>query len=345
MDLFKVFSASARSERSGDGQIMYNDEHEAERTEGVTSVNLEKSPDGKVTDNEVREILRGAIDLHVHPGPSPFPRRIGLLEAARQAADAGFAAIVAKSHHHSMVTDILALQDGELSKVQIQVFSGIALNDQVGGLNPYAVELCLRMGGKIVWFPTISSHSHLDHHHTARISNFPTSTISLRENTPISIIDENGDLKPEVLDIIDLIAEERSVLTGGHLDASHIDILFKAARNAGVAKLLVNHPNFIVGATPALCAEWARDGVYVEHSLCMYDKNASSYKWDISKLLEYVEAAGPDHTILASDLGQRNNPLPVNAYESVLRELLDAGVSKKELQMMTVANPAHMIFD
>lgn len=313
--------------------------------DGRTAGEISGPPDGVVTDQAVREILDGAVDLHVHPGPSPFPRRLGILEAARQAANAGFSAIVAKSHHHSMVTDILALQEGDLSTVPIQVFSGIALNDQVGGLNPYAVELCLRMGGKIVWFPTISSHSHLEHRNSARISNFPTSTIRLRENTSISIITEDGALKPEVHDIIGLVSEEGAVLTGGHLAAEEIDLLLRDARRAGVNKLLVNHPNFIVGATPQRCAEWAKNGVYVEHSLCMYDKNATSYKWGIDKLLEYVEAVGSDHTIFASDLGQLNNPLPVNTYENVLRELLNAGVSEKDLQLMTVTNPARLLLD
>src|SRR3546814_17841203 len=72
----------------------------------------------------------------------------------------------------SMVTDILALEPEVLSQIPISVYGGIALNHTVGGLNPYAVELALRMGGRVVWFPTLASPAHIDHHaHTT--TNFP----------------------------------------------------------------------------------------------------------------------------------------------------------------------------
>ncbi len=70
---------------------------------------LDADTDRKVPDDEADRLLVGAVDLHQHPGPSPFPRRMSILDAARDASSAGFRAIVAKSHHHSMVTDILAL--------------------------------------------------------------------------------------------------------------------------------------------------------------------------------------------------------------------------------------------
>jgi len=42
----------------------------------------------------VDRLLDGAVDLHVHPYPSPFPRRMDAAEAAQRAADAGMRAIV-----------------------------------------------------------------------------------------------------------------------------------------------------------------------------------------------------------------------------------------------------------
>ena len=89
-------------------------------------------------DEQADALLVGAVDLHQHPGPSPFPRRMGIMDAARDAAGAGFRAIVAKSHHHSMVTDILALGPAGLDDLPVEVRGGIALNRTVGGLNPYA---------------------------------------------------------------------------------------------------------------------------------------------------------------------------------------------------------------
>ena len=39
-------------------------------------------------DPQVTELLKGAIDLHQHPGPSPFPRRLTIMEAVEDAASA-----------------------------------------------------------------------------------------------------------------------------------------------------------------------------------------------------------------------------------------------------------------
>ena len=110
-------------------------------------------PEGFASD-EVAEVLRGAVDLHTHPGPSPLAPRLGILAAAREAAAAGYAAIAVKSHHHSMTTDVLALREAGLDDLGVAVHSGIALNAYVGGINPDAVELCLALGGRIIWFPT-----------------------------------------------------------------------------------------------------------------------------------------------------------------------------------------------
>ena len=63
----------------------------------------------------------------------------------------------------------------------MKVFGGVALNQTVGGLNPYAVELALRMGGRMVWFPTLSSAAHIDHHEH-HDTGFPTSEVELRPN-------------------------------------------------------------------------------------------------------------------------------------------------------------------
>ena len=53
-------------------------------------------------------LLHGAIDLHVHSSPSPMPRRLTHVEAARQAETAGFRAIVVKCHFHNTVMDLIA---------------------------------------------------------------------------------------------------------------------------------------------------------------------------------------------------------------------------------------------
>lgn len=292
-------------------------------------------------DPEVDELLVGAVDLHTHPGPSPFPRRMSILDAATDAATVGFRAIVAKSHHHSMQTDILALESAGLLDVPVKVFGGVALNRTVGGLNPYAVELALRMGGKVVWFPTISSRAHIDfhaHHH----SGFPTSGVSLRDNEPISVLDDSGGLVPEVRDIIDVIAGESAVLNCGHLPADEIDVLVPAAFAGGVRRVVISHPDFVVGASPERIADWCRQGAYVEHCLAML-VGRSATEPPMARIADFYRAAGPERTIFSSDLGQAGNPLPVTAYRRMVRILLDNGVAPAAVKAMTGGNAAQLL--
>jgi len=292
---------------------------------------------------EVDGLIEGAVDLHVHPFPSPFPRRMGIVEATEDAARAKYRAIIVKSHHHSMVPDVLALHETGLGDSPVKVFGGVALNPQVGGLNPYAVDLALNLGGKIVWFPTISSHAHIDHLEEG--GTFPNATITLRQPQPISILNEAGKVKPEVFDILEQIRDHDAILTGGHLPASEIDILFTEAQRIGVQRILVNHPNFIVGASPELAGEWARKGVYIEHSVGMYDTFFGTRKSpiDFSVLEQYIAAAGVGKTMLVSDTGQQNNPRPVDVIKIAIRQLLDHGYNDKSIQAMVGGNAGQLL--
>ena len=51
----------------------------------------------------VARLLQGSIDLHIHPSPSLFPRRLDAVEAAQQAAQAGMRAIVIFVHRLAMI--------------------------------------------------------------------------------------------------------------------------------------------------------------------------------------------------------------------------------------------------
>lgn len=312
---------------------------------GMTAIDYPFNPDAdedrKIPDAEADALLVGAVDLHQHPGPSPFPRRMGILDAARDAAGAGFRAIVAKSHHHSMVTDILALRTAGLAELTTEVYGGIALNRTVGGLNPYAVELALRMGGRMVWFPTLSSVAHVRHHED-HDTGFPTPEVDLRPNEIISILDERGAVLPEVQDILSVIAAEDAVLTCGHLGITESQALIDAALQAGVRRIVVNHPCFVVGASVDQAAAWARQGVTIEHCIVMYFGKPERRR-DLDELLTFIKEVGVGQTVLSSDSGQKNNPLPVTLYRRAVRGLLDAGIAEEDIRALVGTNAGHLL--
>jgi hypothetical protein len=287
----------------------------------------------------ITSVLHGLVDMHCHSGPSPFPRRFDHADAALDGWDRlQMRAMVVKSHHHSTVMDLLAMK-GRLAEIPTQVFGGIALNNQVGGLNRFAVQMSLSMGGKVVWFPTFTSGRHIDCH--PEHAGFPTPTVSL-DVEQIDVTDANGNLVPEVDGVLDEIAKHGAVLNGGHMYPEDITAVFTRAKEKGIDRMVVSHPDFVIGAEPEKCRELIGLGAYIEHELHMYDPEGSM-RWDIAQLYRWIEELGPEHIVLSSDLGQSTMPAPVDAYLRVGAALLDLGLPEKDLQRMVRDNPSHLL--
>jgi hypothetical protein len=293
--------------------------------------------------DRVVRVLDGAVDLHVHPAPSPLPRRIDAREAGELAGDAGFEAIVVKSHHHSTVMDVLALGEPGGNGSGARVYGGIALNSAVGGLNPHAVDLALKMGGRIVWFPTIASPQHIAHHRAHPDLKFPKLAVQLQPEEPIDVFDGSGQLKPEVHRILESIAETDAILASGHMAPASITAVFEAAREKGVRRILVNHPNFVIEASYDDARHWVGLGALIEHSLCMYDEESAFYHWDLETLLKWIEAVGAEHSTLGSDLGQKANPLPTDSFRKIVTGLLDRGMPERDVRRMVADNPRDLL--
>jgi hypothetical protein len=291
----------------------------------------------------VDRLLDGAVDLHVHPYPSPFPRRMDATEAAQRAADAGMRAIVVKSHHHDTSTDVAALKAHGIDASGIDVFGGIALNTQVGGLNPHAVNMSLAMGGKVVWFPTIASPKHIEHHREHPALKFPTLAVDLIPEVPIDVFGDDGALRPEVHEILKMIAEADAVLASGHMPAQSIIAVFAAAKEHGVRRMIVNHPNFVIEATKDEVKQLAGLGALIEHSLCMYDEDSSFYNWAIDTLVDWINWVGAERSSLGSDLGQAGNPFPADSFRKICSRLLESGMPEREVRMLVADNPAKLL--
>jgi hypothetical protein len=297
-----------------------------------------------VSPDVVGDLLRGAVDLHSHPYPSPFPRRIDILQAARHYGEHGFRAIVVKSHHHSTAPDVGLLKRHGLDDAGVQVFGAVVLNCHVGGLNPHAVNLALALGARVVWFPTISSPQHIEHAKHANLK-FPKLAVQLVEDSPVDVwSEEDDDLRPEVHDILRMIAGADAVLAAGHMDIRSILTVLEAARDAGVTRMVVNHPGFVIEASKEDAVEMAELGAVIEHSLCMYDEESTFFQgWSIEHLVEWIRAIGPERTVLGSDLGQDNNPLPGESYRKIAGRLLEAGVTEEEVRQVVAENPARVL--
>jgi len=280
-----------------------------------------------MSNSEVDGLLKGAVDLHYHSGPSPFPRKMDVVDAAKLYEQVGFSAAVMKSHHHTTVFEVLALGPIALDQLSIKVFGGIALNGPVGGLNPRAVDVSLRMGGKIVWFPTMSTKAHLDYHQIHSDSPFPTPSVPLMEEAQISVVDANGRLRPEVGEILEIIKDTDAILSFGHMGIDEVMPVLDLAVSMGIERMILSHPDFVQGITVEEAKTLASRGVFIEHCIGMYnDQSPRQDVWPIERLVHWIKEVSPQQTVLGSDVGQRSNPSGLDTYRRVVELLRGAGV-------------------
>ncbi|WP_437880440.1 DUF6282 family protein [Pseudomonas sp. LRF_L74] len=295
-------------------------------------------------DARIDALVRGAIDLHCHSGPSVMPRYCDHVEAMQEASAAGLKAVLLKDHYYSC-TPVTELLNKHFSELKVHMLSGVPLNNSVGGLNVHAVEHGLKLGAKLVWMPTFSSANHIAHHHqdVKFVEKFPQTTQRMLQPIPLTVLDDDGKLKEEVKAILDLIAAEDVVLSAGHLNIREVWPLFEEARARGVKRLLVNHPTYVVDASLDDMRQLAKEGVYMEHSMCMWVPGSKFKFYDPEFLQAVIEAGTVDLTILGSDLGQQGNPSIVDGFRHVISTVLDLGYSDEDVRKMTSHNAAHLM--
>jgi hypothetical protein len=264
---------------------------------------------------------------------------VTLAEAAADAADAGMRAIVAKSHHNPTASDAAGVRATSTGR-RIEVFGGIVLNTHVGGFNADAVNVALALGARIVWLPTLSSPVHIA---GASHVSFPTATVKMRPDSPVDVFTPAGKLRRAVKEVLRQVAEADAILASGHLSPASIIATFREARELGVRRLLVNHPNFIDNASRSDVRKMVELGALVEHAACHYDPRSKFVSFTPVTLARWIRAIGPERSVIASDLGQAGNPLPADSLAEVARLLRRTGTTMRELRMMMADNPRRLL--
>lgn len=279
------------------------------------------------TADDTTRLLAGAIDIHVHSLPDDRPRSIDAIDVAKLASSRGMRAIVLKNHYES--TAGLAYL---VRKVVpgIEVFGGVDLNLTVGGINPAAVEHMTRVTGgwgRFVWMPTFDAENQVR---------------SSKENRPFVSVARNGELLPEVRQVIGLIAKHGLVLATGHSTPSESLMLLREGRRQGVEHMVVTHAmNAPVLMTVPQMQEAAALGAFIEFvggSLAAPDADAR-----MTRFAEAIRAIGPEFCILSSDLGQTGNPLPPDGFGAFLGALRARGFTEQDVARMAKQNPARLL--
>jgi hypothetical protein len=316
------------------------------------------------------ELLKGAIDIHVHAGPHlpSSPRRVDPFQAAQEARDAGMRAIV--------YMDVFEMSTGTawlVSRIipDFPVFGGIILNTVYGGMNPRAVKTAIHYGSgaKFVSFGAHSTYYQAGREGKVVDGQFkPLSEIypKFREEELSRCIRIPLDEKPgpELDEILTMIAEHPDIyLNTGHVSNLEAFRLIELGKAYGIEKILVasavTKNMSVEEQTKASTA-----GAFLEHTLAAFTHTTPIPKTHyyvekeyisidegmtegsgagVKAVSEQIQAVGAEHCILATDLGVYTLPTPVEGMREFIACMLDLGITADEIRQMTAINPAKLL--
>jgi hypothetical protein len=298
---------------------------------------------------ELRDLVRGAVDLYVHPHPELLPRTIGVVELARQMQADGFAAAMLWNQFS---------QTAELATVVTEVtgfrlVGSIILNGTVGGVDARVVEHAIRMGARYVGMPSLSGSAG---YRTPAMTSYSNDAKAVAG--PVAVTDASGALLPEVHDVIELVATYDVALGLGYLTPADTFAVLDAARRRRVRRIAVLRP-FAGFGLPAdqLDAAMAVPGVVIQMpasslrtgrpggpaaGLPMHEHAVVGLSEVAAAFARAVRTYGAERCVLTSDTGW-NDMSARQWLELGADALLRSGVRGAQLETMVRDAPAHLI--
>jgi len=314
------------------------------------------------------ELLKGAIDSHVHAGPAlkSNPSYPDPFQVAEEARDAGMRAIV--------YYDVFGNSAGTSWLVSrktggIDLFGGLILSTCQGGLNPRAVKSALFYGSGARF---ISFGAHSTRYQASQESRLvdgelvPIAEVYpafAEKELPNTIAIPLKEPVPwQLQDILKMVADRPEVyLNTGHVSKAEALRVIELADRFGIKKVLLAHPTrslfsieeqrelgsagvFLEGAL----ADWLYPAVprthyyvekeYIDESALLPSIQKGAVDW-----MNTIREVGPEFFVLCTDYGVRAAAPSVQGMRTLIATLLDMEFPVDEIRSMTSMNPSRLI--
>jgi hypothetical protein len=273
-------------------------------------------------------LLEGIVDIHAHASPDRTARSLDAVELARMYRDRGVRAVLLMNHFDS-TAGLAYLVNKRVPG--IEVFGGIVLNHLIGGMNQAAVRHAAGLEGRrcrVVYMPTTGSEHEV--------------TQGRHPDAPFMRISQGGRLLPEVLEMVDLVAELGLTLSTGHSSPAEILMLARAARERGVRNVLVTNPLYwAISMSIEAMREAAELGAFLE--FIYYSVGRPNATVTVGDYAEAIRAIGPERCVLSSCGGQAWLPAHTFAWSELIRGLRENGIPRADIDLMSKTNPARLL--
>lgn len=325
-------------------------------------------PEGRSLEQS-EELLKGAIDIHVHAGPHIFssPRRVDPFLAAIQARDAGMQSIV--------YMDVFEMSNGTAWLVNraipdFKVYGGLILNTVYGGMNPRAVKTAIHYGDGAKY---VSFGAHSTYYQAAREGRvvdgefkplselYPEFKKELDMCIKIPVDEEPSE---DLDEILRLIADNSHIyMVTGHTSVDEGIRLVELANEYGIEKTIVSSA-VVKESTIDQLQYMAKKGAFIEYTLAAYTHTTTIPKTHyyvereyasidegmsgevsggVKQVAEQITELGSENCIICTDFGVYTLPTPVEGLREFIACLLDLGISPEDITEMVKSNPEQLL--
>lgn len=316
-------------------------------------------PGTPVDPAQIDKLMNGLIDIHVHGAPAGgwLAGRPTVIQTTMAASEQKVGGLVFKDHNTMTnnfgqivneameIVKSLKAEKGE-DFTPTKLYGGIVLNEAVGGLNPTAVRTALAGYGDCVevWLPSLSAKWQIDNIYAER---------GLPSPGGIVISEDNGDMVPEMAEILDIMADYNNNSEGRRvaLAACHVsnrekfDLLRYIKKRGMDIDVVIDHvTQQLTIATEEEMNEMLDLGAYLQFAETSCVPWTGMQDWVINfdfsftVLKNLLNKRGAEHLCLCSDSGQPSHEF-VPGWRSFLKTLLAQGVSEADIRTMSVDVP------
>jgi hypothetical protein len=299
--------------------------------------------------------ITGAIDVHAHARGQDEEEP---LHAAQEATRAGMDALVYKSISPGQPWEVAKrLQEdvdrwAEQERLKpVKCLSGVFIGIPIGMVDFGRVKAAVAGGVSTIWMPPVTSAWSI-HRLGGRGAwygdgrpDVPFGPIPWEDALKIGLylLDDHGQLIPEIRDTVRLAHDHGVAISFGHLSPQEMDALAAEVHAVGFKRAFIDHPfSEVFEFNVPEFQKWAAAGL---RFVLTWDELSPLLGVDPQDMVAAIRAVGPEHFMLASDAGIPLLPDTVDAYRLLARILRAYGVTEAEMHTMMVDSPAALLRD
>jgi hypothetical protein len=133
------------------------------------------------------------------------------------------------------------------------------------------------------------------------------------------------------------------VVATGHLPVNEAFVLVESAGKKGISKIVATHAlgwHVDTYFTIVQQQRIADMGAFVEYC---FVNTIPEGGLNPNEMVAAIKAVGVPRCILSTDLGQANNPTPVEGMKLMIAAMLNCGLSENEVEIMVKINPVRLL--